>query len=162
MGQRFSSRVGLLATAAIMLAGLAAGPASAAPGCSGVSCVTYYADLTITVSTSPLPVFPGDVHYYTVRVTNTGTNTPVPAGTHPSNVPAAFAQDVYRMTVKVTGQGWNADVANALIAVPVGASANVPVYAWKSAGATANATVTVTIASESDSTKTASVTATIR
>jgi hypothetical protein len=99
---------------------------------------------------------------FTVRVTNTGTSASVPAGTHPSNVPAAFAQDVYRATVKVAGQGWNADVANALVAIPAGASANVPVYTWKSAGAAANATVTVTIASESDATKTASVTATIR
>jgi hypothetical protein len=86
----------------------------------------------------------------------------VPAGTHPSTVPAAFAQDIYRVTVKVAGQGWNADVANALVAMPFGASVNVPVYAWKSAGAAATAMVTVSIASESDPSKTASVTASLR
>jgi hypothetical protein len=63
---------------------------------------------------------------------------------------------------EVTGQGWNADVANALVAMPFGASANVPVYAWKSVGAAATATLTVTVASESDPAKTASVTVRLR
>jgi len=88
MGQRFSRRAGLLAAAGLMLAGLlSAAPVSAAPGCSGTSCVTYYADLTITVSTSPLPVFPGDVHYYTVRVTNTGWRVGGSTAPHPAPGP---------------------------------------------------------------------------
>src|SRR5690242_7562108 len=67
---------GVLPAGLVMVwAVLAAGPAAAAP-CTGPTCYRYWADITITAWTdSPLPVFPGSTHSYTVRVTNTGWRT---------------------------------------------------------------------------------------
>jgi len=51
---------------------LSAGPAVAAP-CTGITCVRYYADITVSATVDPAePVFAGVIHAYTVRVTNTG------------------------------------------------------------------------------------------
>lgn len=60
---------------ALILAVFPAGRAAAAP-CTAITCYRYYADITITAWHDPsLAVFPGSVHYYTVRVTNTGWRT---------------------------------------------------------------------------------------
>jgi hypothetical protein len=51
---------------------VATGPAGAAP-CTVVTCVRYYADITIAATILPWwPIAPGDLHSYTVQVTNTG------------------------------------------------------------------------------------------
>jgi hypothetical protein len=65
----------LLAACLVLLVGvLSAAPAAAAPCTS--NCYRYRADLTVSAWTSPVyPVFPGSLHYYTVRVTNTGWRT---------------------------------------------------------------------------------------
>ncbi|MGI5184013.1 hypothetical protein ACQEVZ_47930 [Dactylosporangium sp. CA-152071] len=60
--------------AGIVLLGtmLPAGPAAAAP-CTGVTCVRYYADITVAATVDPAtPVLAGVIHSYTVQVTNTG------------------------------------------------------------------------------------------
>jgi hypothetical protein len=75
----------LLATALLLTSTVAAAnPAAAAP-CTGITCVHYYADITISASVFPWwPVAPGTLHSYTVQITNTGWRTgglfqPMPA-----------------------------------------------------------------------------------
>lgn len=87
---------------------------------------------------------------FQLSVTNTGKSAGAAPGT-------AFNNDIYRIRVALDGAGWSGDVANALVAVPFGASANVPVSFGKASGAAASATVTVTVISESDPTKVATV-----
>jgi hypothetical protein len=60
--------------------------AGAAAPCTTFTCYRYWADMTVTASTTSswLPIFPGSLHTYTVRVTNTGWRTgglsaPVPS-----------------------------------------------------------------------------------
>jgi hypothetical protein len=94
---------------------------------------------------------------FQVAVANTGKPAERPAGAAQSPVAAAFDNDIYRVRVTVDGAGWSGDVANALVAVPSGASANVPVSFGKTGGAASTATVTVTVTSESDPAKVATV-----
>jgi hypothetical protein len=73
---------------------LAAGPAAAAP-CTGVTCVRYYADITITVTLNPsTPIPAGNTHSYTVRVTNTGWRTGGNRAPTPAPGPASGEVDV--------------------------------------------------------------------
>ena len=96
---------------------------------------------------------------FQVAVANSGK--PASAGSTQGSA-AAFKNDIYRIRVTVDGAGWSGDVANALVAVPFGASANVPVSFGKTGGAAATATVTVTVTSESDPTKVATVKVTVK
>jgi hypothetical protein len=87
-----------------------------------------------------------------VSVTNTGSGT----------APAPFGNDIYRVSVTASGDGWTAAVQNALLTIPNGAKANVPVWIARTAAATASGSVIVKITSESDPTKTATVVTTVR
>ncbi|MDG6110357.1 hypothetical protein Daura_19325 [Dactylosporangium aurantiacum] len=64
-----------LLTACLALTGTFApsGPASAAR-CT-VDCYRYWADITLEAFSNPTPVFPGGIHYVTVRAHNTGWRT---------------------------------------------------------------------------------------
>ena len=88
---------------------------------------------------------------YDVTVTNSGSAAEGVTG-HPGAPASAFASDIYRVSVSVDGAGWEAGVQNALVAVPAGESARVPVFARRVSGAV-SARVTVTITSECDPTK---------
>ncbi|MET7402008.1 hypothetical protein ABZS66_51855 [Dactylosporangium sp. NPDC005572] len=66
-----------LPVVAVVLIGavLVVGRAEAAP-CTGVTCYRYWADITMTAALDPpTPILPGELHGYTVRVTNTGWRT---------------------------------------------------------------------------------------
>ncbi len=73
---------------------------------------------------------------------------------------APYNQDLYRLSVSVDGAGWNAQLANALSAVPFGATATVPVYV--AAGRGASARVTLKATSEGDPSKSATAICTAR
>lgn len=88
-------------------------------------------------------------------VKNTGTTSALPADAHPKNVSAYAGTDIYRVSVKAEGDGWSASLANELVAVPFGATAEVPVFIARASTSAAAATITVTATSESDPTKTA-------
>jgi hypothetical protein len=82
-----------LVAAVLMLTGavFAAGPVAAAP-CTGPNCYRYWADITISAAwTTPsqIPVFPGSMHSYTARVTNTGWRTGGNTGPVPWPGPAS-------------------------------------------------------------------------
>ena len=87
---------------------------------------------------------------FAVTVRNTGAALATPAGAHPGAPASAFGSDIYRVSVSVEGDGWEAGVQNALVAVPAGGSAQVPVFARRTSGTTATAQVAVTVVSESD------------
>jgi M6 family metalloprotease-like protein len=100
---------------------------------------------------------------FNLTVTNTGAAPADTAtGGHTRAPMSAFSSDIYRVTTTVEGAGWQADVQNALVAVPAGQSASVPVFARAGSGAAANARVTVTIVSESDPTKRGTTVTTVR
>ena len=88
---------------------------------------------------------------YSVTVANSGAAAVGVIG-HPGAQASAFASDIYRVSVSVDGAGWEAGVQNALVAIPAGESAGVPVFAHRVSGAAASARVTVTIISESEPT----------
>ena len=73
---------------------------------------------------------------------------------------APYNQDVYRLSVAVDGARWNAQLANALAAVPFGAAATVPVYVTPGTGGSARVTLKAT--SEGDPSKSATATCTAR
>ena len=85
-----------------------------------------------------------------VSITNTGKAPALPAEAHPGAPAAAFANDLYRVSVAVAGDGWAADLQNALVSIPSGASATVPVFVGRASSAAATGRVTVTVVSESD------------
>jgi len=58
----------------------------------------------------------------------------------------------------LTGAGWEAGVKNQLIAIKVGVSGKVPVFARANTGAAAKGTITITVTSESDPSKKQTVT----
>jgi M6 family metalloprotease-like protein len=84
---------------------------------------------------------------------NTGTQAPIPAGTHPRQRDDAFAADVYRLSATVDGAGWSVDLPNELSAVAFGATRDVSALARHTADASRTATVTLRAVSVSDSTK---------
>ncbi|HET9425332.1 MAG TPA: hypothetical protein VFO55_08180 [Gemmatimonadaceae bacterium] len=88
------------------------------------------------------------------RLTNTGARAAI-ADVHPRRRDAAFDGDVYRLSATVEGEGWSVDLASALVAVPFGASSDIPVYVRRKNTASSSAVVTVRAASESDPTKVA-------
>jgi hypothetical protein len=97
-----------------------------------------------------------------VRVTNTGAApTEVPATTHPGAPSGTFASDIYRVAVSVEGTGWQAEISNALLAIPAGASATLPVYIGRAAAASSGR-VSVTVTSESDPAQKTTVTTNLR
>jgi len=116
--------------------------------------VTLDAPATATASTT-MPSF-------SVTVRNTGAAAEQTGATHPGAPASAFESDIYRVSVVVEGTGWRADVQNALVAVPAGSAASVPVFAWRPDGPADTARVTVTVVSESDSSTRASTATRVR
>jgi hypothetical protein len=90
---------------------------------------------------------PAGFHAVNFSVSNTGKAAVVPTGSHPAIVASAFGSDVYHVSARVEGAGQLGDVANSLIAVPYGSSAEVSVYLRNAPG---TATVTLTVVSEGD------------
>jgi hypothetical protein len=103
----------LLAVAlALVGAVVAAGPAQAAP--CAVNCYKYWADVSITQAwTTPYlwPVYPGTMHSYTARVTNTGWRTggntaptPWPGGPASGKVFVGFNNGIPGSETPIRGQ----------------------------------------------------------
>jgi hypothetical protein len=73
---------------------------------------------------------------------------------HPQNANTFLRSDVYRLSA--TGDaGYNAALANELVAIPFGAEGPVQVYVTRGAGAPPAGAVTLKAVSESDPTKVA-------
>ncbi|CAL3966067.1 unnamed protein product [Diplocarpon coronariae] len=87
----------------------------------------------------------------TYEVSNTGTfkesgfNT-----THPTNDPAYFKSDVYRLSVEVVSQGWTAALPNELVTVEFGKTKTVRVAASSDKNAVDPGVVGLTVTSESN------------
>jgi hypothetical protein len=82
------------------------------------------------------------------------------AAIHPQNANAFLRSDVYRLSV--TGDaGYNAALANELVAIPFGAEGPVRVYVTRGAGAPPAGAVTLNAVSESDPTKLATARCTV-
>jgi M6 family metalloprotease-like protein len=96
------------------------------------------------------PATAGEAPSFDVTIRNTGTASATP-GAHPGATAAAFASDIYRVSVSVEGTGWTANLRNALVAIPAGESATVPVFTAREAAGAESARVTVTVVSESQS-----------
>lgn len=101
---------------------------------------------------------------FSVTVENRGAAPSGPAATigHTRAPSDLFASDIYRVSVAVEGAGWQADVQNALVAVRVGESAQVPVFARRVSGTAASVRVNVTVTSESDPTQRATTVTIVR
>jgi hypothetical protein len=97
-----------------------------------------------------------------VTVSNTGQLPTTPPAGHTRATAQAFYSDIFRLKVTVSDPGWEADVQNALVAMPAGGSTLVPVFARRVSGNSASASVTVTATSESDPSKTATSVTTVR
>ncbi|MEU4833774.1 M6 family metalloprotease domain-containing protein [Streptosporangium sp. NPDC023615] len=88
---------------------------------------------------------------------NTGRTAPA-RGTHPEDVSAYLAGDVYRLSATVSGRGWTASLPNGLATAEAGRSTPVTAVARRAAGGSRLATVTLTAVSESDPSKKAKAT----
>ncbi len=96
------------------------------------------------------------------KLKNTGATLTAPATTHPSDATPYLANDIYRLNVTVDGDGWSAALVNALAALKVGATQEIPVYVAHASTSAKSAKITLTATSESDPSKTTSVTYTIK
>jgi hypothetical protein len=116
----------------------------------------------VTADASPTVDVSGTSGRLEVRVSNTGSGAaPADAG-HFAAPPSTFASDVYRVSVTADGAGWSVNLENALVAIPNGDNATIPVSIGRDASVKAPGRVTVTIVSESDPSKRAAVSATAR
>jgi M6 family metalloprotease-like protein len=97
----------------------------------------------------------------TATVRNTGTASPTPSSLHGQDVSAYVGGDIYRLRLAIDGEGWVADLANALVAVRPGETANVPVHVRRTAGGLRAGRVSVVVTSESDPSKTATTATTV-
>lgn len=109
-------------------------------------------DVPVTAPNTPVT--------FTLR--NTGERVPLPAGLHPDSVPALGDHDLYRLAVSVQGDGWNAQIRNALVAVPVAGEAPIPVYVTPPRNASGAAIVVLRAVSESDPSRSAEIRARVR
>ncbi len=91
-------------------------------------------------------------------LTNTGSPAYVDPNPHPEDASAYLNSDVYRLSAAADGTGWQAQLANTLVAPAFGETVEVPVYVTRDVDSAATATISLTATSESDPTKTSTAT----
>jgi M6 family metalloprotease-like protein len=96
-----------------------------------------------------------------VTIRNTGKASPVSASVHPQDATAHVGGDVYRLSLAIDGEGWEAGVANALVALRPGESTTVPVHVRRIGASPRVGRVSLIVMSESDPSKTARTATTV-
>jgi M6 family metalloprotease-like protein len=96
-----------------------------------------------------------------VMIRNTGKASAVPAALHPQDATAHLGGDVYRLSLAIDGDGWEAGVANALVALRPGETATMPVHVRRTAAGPRAGRVSLIVTSESDPTKSARTATTV-
>ncbi len=114
------------------------------------------------VASAPASLAVGDAGaLLVVTVRNTGRASAVPPSLHPQDASMYVGWDVYRLRLAINGEGWEASVANGLVAVKPGETAQVPVRVRRDAGGSRSGRVSLIVTSESDPSKIASTATTV-
>ena len=82
-------------------------------------------------------------------IKNTGTPAPIDPAVHPSVVTGLVNQDLYRLSLSVEGEGWQAKLANSLVAVPFGREKEISVYVLPGENCSKQAILVLRVSSES-------------